>query len=190
MFKTAFDYGFQQKYTPIGTKKLGCVMVGTTSPLVTSDVLHTEEFTQKQYFTQRNDRQWIKGITPAGRHHVTIRYGFLPDVSALDLHKVANDVHIPEKLSITGYEIFLSPYDDEDADYECVVALIDPTELNDANLQFGVLPNINTYPEFKPHVTIGYFYKGAWDSDLAAYYLTEHVNTLGWKISAAHDDFI
>jgi hypothetical protein len=57
--------------------------------------------------------------------------------------------------------MFPSPFP-ETEHYECIVGLVRSWDLTIANTQLGVLPNIATYPTYKPHITIGYVEQGWW----------------------------
>jgi hypothetical protein len=124
-------------------------MLNTESP-----VLHYGDAVP--YVSPDPKKFWVKGLLD--HWHVTVRYGFLSGVSANDVDDVLGQFELPEHLSVTDTEIFPSPYPDEQ--YDCLVARVEDKKLNDMNQALSVLPNVNTFPEYKAHITIGYFKKG------------------------------
>lgn len=184
MMKTLYDLGLADKF--IGNKKLGCAMLKTDSPIQTVDPKLLKLMKEEEYVSPDKNHSWIKGIEQD--HHVTVRYGFLPGVTHDDFEKTVGDMPVYGKLFIVGWEIFTSPWLSEP--YECVVALIKPNThwLLDLNRQLSVLPNLVTFPEYKPHVTVGYFNKGFWTADFADRYLNDSVRVGAWKFSEPKDD--
>lgn len=137
----------------INTDKLGCLMLETENPGI--DLPGAVPYT-----SPNPDRTWIKGISTDW--HVTVRYGFLPEVKADHIQQIVDVCAKPQHLIVHNVDIFKSPYEDEN--YECIVASVHSDKLFDLNKQLSVLPNISTFPEYKPHVTLGYVEKGWWDA--------------------------
>jgi hypothetical protein len=75
---------------------------------------------------------------------------------------VLDGLPLPESLVIQGFVNFGS-YDPNEP-YDCVVAEVWSEQLVDMNTQLRVLPNIDTFIEYRPHITIGYF-KAGWFLD-------------------------
>lgn len=146
--KNAHAYPHIYDRLGINLSDLGCLMLSTESPV---------EFLgdATPYISPDPKKYWIKGLLD--HWHVTVRYGFLPGVATNDVDDVLKDVEIPNTLSLSGVEIFPSPYADEP--YECLVARVEDERLKQMNQALSVLPNVNTFPEFKAHITIGYFVK-------------------------------
>lgn len=147
MMKNAHEFAGLHEELGIDLNKLGCLMLETENPLtqiVRDDI---------SYASKHPDRFWIKGLQTDW--HVTIRYGFMPNVRQRHVEQVLQSVEIPKMLKVSHLEVFGSPFPDEP--YKCIVARVEDEALNDINAQLSVLPNVNTYVEYKPHVTIGYF---------------------------------
>lgn len=132
----------------IDLRELGCLMLNTESPVASMGEA-------KPFVSPDPKKFWVKGILD--HWHVTVRYGFLQGVAANDVDDVLADFDVPAELKVTGTEIFPSPYKDEV--YECLVARVEDPRLVAMNTALSVLPNVNTFPEFKAHITIGYFEK-------------------------------
>lgn len=111
------------------------------------------------YYAKDKSRFWIDGYVADKTPHITLFYGFLQEASCFTPHIE----HLLEDTAISSIEIedidyFDSPYEDEP--YYCVVAKVKKTEgLLYAHNKMKLLPNIQTYPDYKPHVTLGYIVK-------------------------------
>lgn len=140
---------FSSVYDRLGIdlRDLGCLMIDTDSPVnYLSDAL-------TPYVSPDPKKFWVKGLLE--NWHATVRYGFLSGVSADDIDLVLEHVEIPDTLKISGIDVFPSPYPDEK--YDCLVARVEDSRLVDMNTALSVLPNVNTFPVYKAHITIGYF---------------------------------
>jgi 2'-5' RNA ligase len=97
------------------------------------------------------------------RPHITVKYG-LHTENAADVQKVLAG-EPPVKAKIDGIDVFKP----EDKDYEVVVARVDSPDLVRLNAKIkDALPNTETFPTYKPHVTLGYVKKGAGDKYASA----------------------
>lgn len=135
----------------IDLRDLGCLMIDTENPVM------GEVDPDSQYKSPDPKKFWVNGLLD--NWHATVRYGFLNGVTADDVDRVITGLDIPSEVYPYDTEVFPSPYADEP--YECLVALVRHPALYDLNTALSVLPNVNTFPVYKPHVTIGYFKKGA-----------------------------
>ena len=124
--------------------------------LTTENPLTGEVPDEGQYVSTDPEKFWMQGLLD--NWHVTVRYGFLPGVTKDHVLRVIEGIEIPEYLGFEGFEVFPSTTPDEA--YECVVARVNSNFLRYMNDQLSVLPNVNTFPNYKPHVTIGYFVPG------------------------------
>ena len=156
---------FPQVYERLGIdlRDLGCLMLNTENPVA---VWNEGE----EYISPDPKKFWMKGFLD--HWHVTVRYGFLPGVSADDIDYVLSGVPWPKDLKISGLEVFPSPYEDER--YDCVVARVDDESLVEMNEALSVLPNVNTFVKYKAHITIGYFVQDTWQTPV----LKQNVRTL------------
>lgn len=137
----------------IEISSLGCVMLDV-EPLDLSDVI-PEDWA---YVSENPERKWVSGIQTAA--HVTLLYGLLHNANQI---KSAVDEVLdgwkPQAVSVNAYDMFPSPWEDEP--YGCVVArqLAPSPNLVQAHQRLSLLPHINTYPEYKPHITLAYVKK-------------------------------
>ena len=164
---------FPEVYAELGVNLsgLGCLMLSTESPLV------NEVPAEAEYVTENPERFWIKGLLK--NWHATVRYGFLPGVKRAHVDRVLGDYQVPPLLPLYGhFEVFDSPFPDED--YDCVVFKLQSRELNEMNAALSVLPNVNTYVEYKPHITIGYFQPGWFAKNRKLLVEKDYVKTLGF----------
>lgn len=139
----------------VNLNTLGCVM----APL---ELLPMPEIVSEDdlYFSMNPERFWIKGWVANRKAHVTLLYGLL--LNQMNI----KDSHIREVLGGWGLpsvevdyvDTFDSPYDDED--YYCVVAhLLPKPNLLEGHKRLSLLPHINTFGDYKAHMTLGYIKK-------------------------------
>ena len=179
--KSIYELGLNKKFR---TERLGCVMIDTTSPLKDPETELPSAFVAEQYFSKNPNLPHINGIQK--HHHTTVRYGFDPSVTEEDMRIVADVVAMRgDYIRIKDFEIFDSKIPEEQ--YECVVALLETegTALRYAHEQFGVLPNLVTFP-YRAHVTLGYFRPGFWN-EYGVFHapLRDGVYLKDWKFSPA-----
>lgn len=135
----------------INTNELGVVMLETESPMLMD--LH-DRYAEYEYVTDDPAKWWIKGILDSW--HVTVKYGLLPMVKQSHAEKVLEVVDYPLYLN-TAYYV----EDFGTDEYECVVVPINTNgRLSEINAQLRVLPHLDTFVHYNPHITLGYFKKG------------------------------
>jgi N12 class adenine-specific DNA methylase len=88
------------------------------------------------------------------RPHVTVKYGLHDNAPEAVKDLVANEPPVHAK--ITGIEVF----EPEGEDYDVVVARVDSPDLVRLNAKIAALPHTDTFPDYKPHITLGYVKKG------------------------------
>lgn len=178
----------------IHTTKLGCVMLNTESPLKTEfrDTQSVIDF-QKVY-SELRDKQYkseqlpyVQGLTDELDTHLTVRYGFLPEVKTehlkqiIDFPGLAMSKPTNRHLQLGNVEVWPSTNGEE---YECVVVRVIDEHVAYWYRLFGMLPNIVTFPEYKAHITIGYFKPGTWQpeyNDIVKY----TVMSRDWRFNSA-----
>ncbi len=138
----------------IDLDSLGCIMLnvdGKGIPLIPSkDYL---------YFTSDPKKFWIKGFVAGRKPHVTLLYGLLKEGNIYKkyIDQLLEDWSLPTIL-IHHVDYFDSPYKEEP--YYCIVAHVDITpELLEGYHRLELLPHVNTFPEYKAHITIAYIKK-------------------------------
>lgn len=136
------------KRANINVSELGCVMLDVAMPNL-SEVIPDEW----AYHSASPDHWWITGVQTEG--HVTLLYGLLPDLVDRAAVDEVLDGWEPQPVSTNHLEVFRSPFEDEP--YACIVARsLADQRLLDAHARLSLLPHINTYPEYKAHVTLAY----------------------------------
>ena len=130
----------------------GYVMVDTGMPWVQFPVA----LTKYEYVSPDPSYYWMKGVSKSW--HVTGRGPLDPKVRQVHAKQVLESFELPTKLHLGDIEVFPSPYPEEP--YDCVVVLVDDEKLFDLNQQLAVLPGVQTYIPYKPHLTLGYFKDG------------------------------
>jgi hypothetical protein len=163
----------------INLSKLGCIMVGVDGAPIQNIISDSD-----LYFSQNPDRYWIKGFVAGSVPHVTLLYGLLKSGNTT-YRKYVDEVLVGwsiNSVQIDHIGFFDSPYPDDP--YFCLVAhvAISPA-LKDANQRLQLLPHINTFPEYKAHITIGYIKQDVVlrDTLIAQYNLMLQGKTLNTK---------
>lgn len=135
---------------------LGCVMLEVDMPDEFRDVLDPSW----AYVSPK--LEYVKGY--AGEAHVTLLYGLLFNaMEESDLIDAALEKwHKPNLLVFPDVEAF--PGDDGHELYSAIVLTMknndwDGGRLREANDELRKLPHVNGFPEYKPHVTVGYVLK-------------------------------
>lgn len=105
---------------------------------------------------ESKDKSWIKWLVYENHPHITILYGSLDGVTP-DMVKTALSWWEPEGLTISEISYFDSP---DGEPYYCIIAKVEVTEnLCDARSRLELLPHINTFPDYKAHITLWYIKK-------------------------------
>lgn len=171
--KNAHDYPGLYDDLGIDLRDLGCLMIDTESPLLIGAPKGAE------YVSPDPKKFWVDGLLD--HWHVTARYGMLPQVTRAHVDRVLEDIGLPETLSLKNgvFDCFPSPYPDEP--YDCVVYRLYSPELQEINAQLSVLPNLNTFVEYKPHITIGYFKPGYFKANRRNLVAKGTVRVLGYN---------
>ena len=115
------------------------------------------------YYAKNEERFWIDGWVADKKAHVTLLYGLLWNTGITDQHirDVLGGCGL-RKVIIDHVGCFASPYKDEDP-YTCVVAHLQEDEvLKEAHARLSFLPHINTFPEYKAHMTLCYIKNDDW----------------------------
>ena len=156
-------HNYKEVYEALGynLSKLGCLMLDT-EPIKTQyyQIMQDGITTYfPEYFAKNKERFWINGYVADKTPHLTLFYGFLQEASCYKWHinKILEGTNI-SKVKIEDVSFFESPYEDEP--YYCIVAKVEKTdELIEAHKKMMLLPNIQTFPDYKPHITIAYIIK-------------------------------
>lgn len=159
----AHDYKEVYEMLGYNLSKLGCLMLDT-EPIELGASFYDgftrfPKYESFEYKSKNKERFWIDGYVADKTPHLTLFYGFLQEASCYKKHIdiLLKDTNI-EKIKIEDVSFFESPYADEP--YYCIVAKVEKTpELLEAHNKMTLLPNIQTFPDYKPHITIAYIIK-------------------------------
>jgi hypothetical protein len=142
---------FQEVYKWLGinTAQLGCVMLPlkTIKPVIDESLL---------YKSPNPERFWIDGMVADKKAHCTLLFGLMAKAPNIEPHirKVLEGWEMDDVL-LEDVSYFPSPYADEK--YWCLIAHIHLTKLLlEGHQRLSFLPHIDTFPEYKPHMTIAY----------------------------------
>jgi 2'-5' RNA ligase len=87
--------------------------------------------------------------------HATILYGLHPEVTDEDVRNVIKNQNLSHIiLDIDGIDTF------QNKDYDVVKMNVKSDVLNHLNKEMSKLPHTTDYPDYKPHVTLGYVKPG------------------------------
>lgn len=168
MKKQLNSHMFEETYKDLNVNldELGCVMVDV-NPIAS---MRTSQIPQENLYTSKKNRPWINGWVAGKTAHVTLLYGLLENAHNIERHiaRVLYDWEL-QTVEIDHISYFDSPYNDEDSNYYCIVAHIKVTkELLEGHHRLEFLPHVNTFADYKPHLTICYIKK---DEKLLRYWL-------------------
>jgi hypothetical protein len=151
---------FPDVYTALGINinSLGVVMLDTDPINISELVLRHED---DLYYAQNKERFWIRGAVGETGAHLTLLYGLLQHgLQIKPLIDIVLDGWTPPVLEIESIGVFESPFVDEP--YSCIVAKVKVTdELLEGRARVELLPHINTYTKYRPHITLAYVNKDA-----------------------------
>lgn len=185
----AHDYKEIYEMLGYNLSKLGCLMIDTEPIDLPSHIIQDWEtgagvnfdaFFKELYMYKANNKErfWIDGYVSDKTPHLTLFYGFLQEAGCYKKHieiLLANSKI--DTVKIEDVSFFESPYEDEP--YYCIVAKVEKTpELLEAHNKMTLLPNIQTFPEYKPHITIAYLKK---DEHARNIFIEDLKNTLVGK---------
>lgn len=161
------SHDFENIYQELGINlnKLGCVMLDT-EPIYNNTEVDEEEYKgfyyiepSCLYYTEDEDKKWINGWVAEKHPHITLLYGLMKKASDYEdqIKEVLKGWEY-KKAEIEDIGFFESPYKEEP--YYCIVAHIKVTpELLEGHQRLELLPHINTFAGYKPHMTIAYIKK-------------------------------
>jgi hypothetical protein len=114
---------------------------------------------------------FAQGIISETTPHVTLLYGLISSGPAMRKHvDVVLDGWELRSVQITAVTSF-----EGNPDYTPLVAEVSTDGLDEANARLRLLPHIDTFPEYRPHVTLAYLKPGA---DVSGY-----VDTLNRRLA-------
>ena len=114
--------------------------------IIESDYVHAPE---------GDYRSWVAGPVAEASAHVTAKYGLL--TPSFERKEIINDlIGWPREVSVEviDIEVFPSPY--PDLPYGCLVARLGGDALREMNAALSVLPHVDSFSTYKPHLTLAY----------------------------------
>lgn len=144
---------FPDIYTALGIDltKLGVVMLDV-DPITVTDLVTNGK--SDLYESSNPDHFWIQGAVAESQAHTTLLYGLLSR-DWKPLIDIVLTGWTPPPLEVESIGAFESTFSEEP--YSCIVAHIKPTpELLEGHKRVSLLPHINTYTEYRPHLTLAY----------------------------------
>lgn len=142
----------------ININSLGCIMLDIDSIPVTEMVLRAED---DLYYANVKERFWIRGAVGETGAHVTLLYGLLEHgLKIKPLVDIVLQDWTPPLIEIESIGVFDSPFADEP--YACIIAHVKVTdELLEGHARLELLPHVNTFIQYRPHITLAYVNKDA-----------------------------
>lgn len=156
--KSIHEFSDLMKELTIDVNQLGAVMLPTEPFDIFGD--GRDELLDASDLYASNDpaKFWIQGDV-SEKAHITLLYGLLmhpyvePMKTAVDT--VLADWERPEYLIPERVTIFPSR-DKEEPDYAAIVVEIEDEHLMEAHRRLSYLPHVNTFPEYRAHMTLCY----------------------------------
>jgi hypothetical protein len=154
------SHSFPEVYRGLGLNlsTLGCVMLDV-EPLRNMYSISFDGADVALYHAKEKSRFWIDGWVADKVAHVTLLYGLIETAKNYEWHiKKVLDGWELKSVTIRDIGYFDSPYPDEP--YWCIVAHIETTPgLIEGHQRLELLPHVNTFAGYKPHMTICYISK-------------------------------
>lgn len=149
---TAYDFIEVYREFGLDPRTLGCVMLDT-EPLTVSDVIR-----HKDVYVSPT-RKFINGITSESEPHVTLLYGLLRAAQELRPYvELVLQGWEPAPVQILRVVAFESPLEP----YYCLAAELAVSQsLIEAHARLSLLPHIDVFPAYRPHITLAYVRKAA-----------------------------
>lgn len=167
---------FQSMYTDLAIRlnELGCIMLDVEGSEI-KNIISEEDL----YYTIDPSKFWIKGFVAGTTPHVTLLYGLIY-AGHRSFRKFVDTVlkgWDMDSIEVEKVGYFESVYKDEP--YYCIVAHVKLTEeLLEGHARLELLPHINTFTKYNPHVTIAYIRK---DEKLRDYVVATYNTLLAGK---------
>lgn len=146
----------------IDLNELGCVMLDVSPRDIPA---FPEKYNDKLYYAQDVAFFWLDGFV-GKKPHLTLLYGLTKPAIKLqeEIGMVLKDWELP-LVTIDDIGFFESPVKDHEP-YYTIVAHIEPDEhLLEGHQRLSLLPHINTFPTYRPHITIAYVQRDAYVRD-------------------------
>lgn len=84
--------------------------------------------------------------------HVTILYGFVPDLEKEQIIEILDDIQAPFSITLTGIDTFQN----KEEGFDVVKFSVESPILRQLNTKASRYPNQNDFPNYSPHMTIAY----------------------------------
>lgn len=169
---------FKDVYKSLGvdTRDMGCVMLDV-APFPVTALVDNGEYELFQH-PEPGDHPHSSGAPAESVAHVTLLYGLLKSASewAEEVSAVLDGWELPD-LTVDHVDFF--PSYDPDHDYSVIVAKIVVTpELLEGHQRLQLLPHVDTFPDYQPHLTLAYINNGPSTVDWAESAADKWVQTL------------
>lgn len=155
---TAYDFpAIYERMGMTGPGNLGCIMLD----LEPIPVRYLLSGIDPVYFWPDNDPQgrltYAKGPVADRGAHATLLYGLTPDGNAGVRQRESVDELLADLdlSSVTVQDVSYFP-GMFDLPYACVIAHVTSPELVEANRRLRFLPHVDTFVDYRPHVTLAY----------------------------------
>jgi len=154
---------------PIDTNKLGCIML-EFDPLPVMQWTVEAGLGGTFVYGNPDEQPWVQGPVAEKGSHATLLYGLVSRVSCNPFGRDREAGHeyrqyidpMLEDLDLVGGHFYINELEvfGNNPAYDVVVGRIESTVLNEANRRLRLLPHVDTFVDYKPHVTLAYVQKG------------------------------
>lgn len=139
----------------IDTNELGYVMIDcepADTSFIPDDTL---------YYAKNPAHKYLKGKPSVS--HVTVSSGPMPGVKKWHVDRVLEGLTLPDYITLNGTKRFAPTALGEDP-YEVIVGDVSSPEVYEWHNRLLMLPNVQTFPDYVPHVTLAYTRAGTYDT--------------------------
>lgn len=157
----------------INTDQLGCVMLDIKKIEMPSMPEYEDELSVHFYYGESASDIYADGYVGKSSPHITLIYGLLKSAHDYKIYidTLLKSWDMPKTVTVAGIAVF------ENENYDVVHAKIELTNaLKEGNALLQKLPHITNYPEYIPHITLGYIKKNQDD------FIKDMVSTMEEKL--------
>lgn len=152
--KSIYDYPAVYERLGMRLGHFGCIMLDV-EPIAVTQILGTDEWF---YSSQRDELRYVRGPVAEKVAHCTLLYGLTPDDDAGQNQRESVD-ELLDGLDLTSVTVsHVSHFPGQlDEPYSCVIAHLDSGgDLLEANRRLRFLPHIDSFVDYRAHVTLAY----------------------------------
>lgn len=140
----------------LNVNTLGCVMLPVEPFDIFGEGRDALLDTKDLYASNDPTKSWVQGDVSKNAH-ITLLYGLITPayLQKENVDEVLATWDRPEFLAPESITFFPSS-DKNEPDYAAIVVTVEDQHLDEAHARLSYLPHVNTFPDYRPHLTLAY----------------------------------